>query len=138
MTSKQKTSWGLLDPASQEFGSRDEGFSPHQHPHNTSSVGRRQKKTHSKTANEAIGQSGWKITSNDDQVRIRVLKEGKAFTKKVKLVDGTKTVPHKPIKATESAFTSQYNAHKTNFQATFSSAMNKSASKDPQMLRQQN
>ena len=37
---------------------------------------------HTKTANDTLGRNGWKITSNDDQIRIRILREGKAFTKK--------------------------------------------------------
>jgi len=38
---------------------------------------------HTKTANDTLGRNGWKITSNDDQLRIRILREGKALGKKV-------------------------------------------------------
>ncbi len=77
-------------------------------------------KPHAKTANDTLGGSGWKITSNDDQIRIRILKEGKSYSKKVKIVDSTKKQTQT---STESAFTAHYNAQKSVMKSSFMSKM---------------
>ncbi len=50
-------------------------------------------KPHSRTANEALGSSGWKAgINNEDQFKIRIHKEGKAYTKKVRIEGQKKPV----------------------------------------------
>ena len=76
-------------------------------------------KPHSRTANEAIGSSVWKgCGSNniDDQFKIRITKEGKAYTKKIRIEGAKKPVP----RLAESAFTAQYNAQKNVMNSTAS------------------
>ena len=89
------------------------------------------KKGKSKTTSDALGANGWKITSNDDQIRIRILKEGKSYTKKVKIIDSTNKKEPQP----ESAFTAHYNAQKNVMKSTFMSGVGGSnnliQSKDP-------
>jgi len=52
-----------------------------------------------------LGSTGQKISQNDDLIRIQILKEGKSYSRQVKLSDAKKA-------EVESAFTSQYNAQK--------------------------
>lgn len=67
------------------------------------------KKLHLKMASETFGTNGRRITSNDDQMHIRNLKDGKeAFNnRKVLKVSGENKGP---IKTSSSVFASQYDA----------------------------
>ena len=108
----------LADVDSSEFGTSRAGASGIYNVENG--------KPHAKTANEVLGSSAWKVGNSEEQIRIRIHKEGKAFTKKV-IFEGPKKL--QPVKKPESAFTTQYNAQKSVMNST-ATHMNKSGAKD--------
>ena len=42
-----------------------------------------QQRAHTKTVSAVMAAHGWQNGTNEDQVRIRVLKEGRAYTKRI-------------------------------------------------------
>ena len=95
--------------------------------HDFSSLNNNRSAGGQKTA-EAIRNGGRKITSNDDQIRIRILKDGRSYSKNIRIHDGKKSAPV----GNESAFIAQYNQQKKagsflQGQASNSSALNAGA-----------